>query len=139
LIANEEMMSTLKNNFIEEYFMDPAYSCIPPCKPKLKLIVLSGFYLEKKTTVISAFIFVTNEKVETFLSIFEYLKNNFQFNPKNIMVYFRLSQIKAIQKVFQRCNIHFYFFHFSQSIGLNLKKYGLCGKGTYTINYELFI
>ena len=52
---------------------------------------------------------------------------------------FRLSQIKAIQKVFPRCNIHFFFFHISQSIWRNLKRYGLCGKGTYQTNYELLL
>ncbi len=139
LIANEEMLNTLKNNLIEEYFIDATYSCVPPSKPKFKLLVLSGFDIENKTTVLSAFILVTNEKIDTFIKIFQYLKTNYQFNPKNIMADFRISQIKAIQKVFQRCNIHCCFFHFSQSIWRNFKKNGLCGKGTYITNYELLI
>lgn len=65
--------------------MDSSYFCVPPCKPKFKLIVLSGYDIGKRITVLSAFILVTNEKVVTFLNIFEYLKNTFQFNPNNIM------------------------------------------------------
>ena len=76
------MLSTLKNNLIEEYFIDATYSCIPPSKPKFKLIVLSGFDIESKTTVLSAFILVTNEKIDIFMSIFQYLKNAYKFNHK---------------------------------------------------------
>ena len=85
LIANEEMLK-LKNNLIEEYFIDATYSCVPPSKPKFKLLVVSGFDIESNTTVLSPFILVTNEKIDTFIKIFQYLKTNYQFNPKNIML-----------------------------------------------------
>ena len=96
LIANEEMVNTLKNNLIEEFFIDATYSCVPSSKPKFKLIVISGYDIESKTTVLSAFILVTDEKTDTFIKIFQFLKNNYQFNPKNIMADCRISQIHAI-------------------------------------------
>ena len=80
-----------------------------------------------------------NEKYETITSIVDYLKNKYNFNPKNMMSDFRMSQIKAIQKCFPHCNIHGCFFHFSQSIWRNFKKYGLGGKGTYSRNHELLL
>ena len=50
-----------------------------------------------------------------------------------------MSLIKAIQKCFPHCNIHGCFFHFSQSVWRNFKKYGLGGKGTYSRNHELLL
>ena len=78
-----------------------------------------------------------NEKHETFENIFEILKKNYQFNPKNFIAEFGTSQIKAIQKCFPQCNVHCYFFHFSKAIWCNFKKCGLSGKGTYSNNHEL--
>ena len=74
--------------------------------------------------------------LKIFLNI---LKKNYQFNPKNFMVDFPTSQIKAIQRCFPRCNVHCCFFHFSQAIWRNIKKCGLSGKGTYSKNHELLI
>lgn len=133
------MIDNLKNNLIEEYFMDATYLYVPPNVHKFKLLVLSGYYIDNKSTNIYCFILVMNEKYEKFENIFEYLKKNYQFNPKNFMADFRTSQIKAIQKCFPRCNVHCSFFHFSQAIWRNFKKCGLSGKGTYSKNHELLL
>ena len=50
---------------------------------------------------------------------------------------FRISQIKAAKKIFPHSNLHCCFFHYSQAIWNNMKKYDLCSKGTYTQNTEL--
>lgn len=76
----------------------------------LKLLVISGFEFEKKTTHICSFVLIVNEKEDTYKNIFEFLKSKYQFNPKNMMADFRLSQIHAIQKCFPLCNIHGLFF-----------------------------
>lgn len=78
-----------------------------------------------------------NEKEFTYEILFTYLKEKYYFNPRNFMVDFALGQIKAINSVFPEYQIHSCFFHFSQSIWKNFKKYNLCGKGTYEDNYEL--
>ena len=128
IIANKDMLLNLKNNLIDEFFIDTTYSCVPPSVHNFKLFVINGFEFESKKTDICSFILIMNEKYETFTSIFDYLKNKYNFNPKNMMSDFRMSQIKAIQKCFPHCNIHGCFFHFSQSIWRNFKKYGLGGK-----------
>ena len=85
------MLDNLNNNMIDEYFMDTTYSCVPPNIHKFKLFVISGYEFNNKSTHICAFILIINEKYETFVNIFQYLKNTYQFNPKNIMSDFRMS------------------------------------------------
>ena len=43
IIAVNEMLSNLKDNIIEEFFIDATYSCVPPNIHKFKLIVLIGY------------------------------------------------------------------------------------------------
>lgn len=139
IISTQEMLNNLQNNLIDEFFMDATYSCVPPSIIKFKLLVLCGYESAENKICLLAFILIMNEKKETFENIFIYLKNRYKFNPTNFMCDFKLSQVQAIQKVFVRCNIHCCFFHYSQSIWRNFKKYQLCGKGTYDTNYELLL
>ena len=125
------MLLNLQNNLIEEFFMDSTYSCVPPNKNNFKLLVLSGYDMEENKTRICAFILLMNEKKETFENILNYMKVKYKFNLKNLKCDFCLSQVKAIQKIYSRCNIHCCFFHYSQSIWRNFKKYKLCEKGNY--------
>ena len=78
-----------------------------------------------------------NEKEFTFLNVFKILLKKYQFNPTNLMYDFRISQINAAKQIFPHCNLHCCFFHYSQAIWSNFKKYQLCGKGTYGENSEL--
>ena len=72
------------------------------------------------------------------LLIFKYLYENFDFNPKNIMVDFNMAQISGLKNIYgTNINIHFYFFHYFQAIWLNFRKNGLCYKKSYVINSEL--
>ena len=50
---------------------------------------------------------------------------------------FNLAQINAIKAIFPQCLINTCFFHFSQAIWKNFRKYDLCGKNTYNDNLEL--
>ena len=108
-----------------------------PTKPKMKLMVLCGYNAINKKTVLCCFILLQNEKEFTFKKIFEYLRDNYSFNPPKIMCDFRLSQINACKNIFPNCLIHCCFFHFSQCIWNKFKKYNMCGKGTYKDNYTL--
>ena len=64
-----------------------------------------------------------NEKEYTFSFIFNYLKNEFSFSPRNFMADFAMGQINAIKSIFPECKIHSCFFHFSQAVWKNFKKY----------------
>ena len=70
-------------------------------------------------------------------NIFKVLLAKYYFKPKNIMCDFRTSQIKAAKRIFPHANIHCCFFHYSQALCNNMKKYNLCGERTYAQNAEL--
>ena len=50
---------------------------------------------------------------------------------------FNTAQIKAINTIFPEYKLNTCFFHFSQAIWKNFRKYDLTGKGTYKTNSEL--
>jgi len=85
LLANKQIITNLKNNQIIEYFFDCTYKCVPPTKPKMKLVVLCGYNAISKKTVLCCFILLQNEKEFTFKKIFEHLRDNFSFNPPKII------------------------------------------------------
>ena len=100
-------------------------------------MVISGYDFNNKKTELCCFILIMNEKEFTFYNIFKVLLAKYHFNPKNIMCDFRTSQIKAAKKIFPHANIHCCFFHYSQALWNNMKKYNLSGEGTYAQNAEL--
>ena len=51
------------------------------------------------------------------MSIFQYLKNAYKFNPKNIMADFRISQIQAIKKYFKDATLIVAFFILVRAYG----------------------
>ena len=70
IITNNKMLDNLKNNLIEEYFIDATYSCVSLNIHKFKLIVLIGYDIENISINICCFILIMNEKYETFENIF---------------------------------------------------------------------
>ena len=116
------MLKNLKNNLINEYFMDCTYKCVPHSIYKFKLMVLSAFEYISRKTCICCFILLMNEKEFTFLNVFKILLKKYQFNPTNLMYDFRISQINAAKQIFPHCNLHCCFFHYSQAIWSNFKK-----------------
>ena len=131
------MLDNLKDNLINEYFMDCTYKIVPSNSNNFKLMVLSGYNSSKNKTMLCLFALITNEKEYTFSKLFSYLKEKYSFNPHNFMCDFSLGQINALKAVFPEVQIHCCFFHFSQAIWSNFKKNELCGLGTYEKNSEL--
>ena len=109
------MLNNLKDNLINKYLMDCTYKIIPPNNNNFKLMVLSGYNSTKNKTMICLFALITNEKKNTFSTLFSYLKEKFSFNPHNFMCDFALGQINAFKKVFPDVQLHCCFFHFSQA------------------------
>ena len=92
--------------------MDCTYKCVPQSSPRFKLMVLTGFDPEEKKTKLCAFILINNENESTFDNIFQNLKDNYSFRPRNIMCDFSKAQIKSIQKIFKDCKLHMQFLSF---------------------------
>ena len=61
IIGNEDMFIKLKNNQINEFFMDCIYSVVPPSIYKYKLIVLCGYMKNIKNFII-CFYFINKRK-----------------------------------------------------------------------------
>ena len=137
IIGKESMFNNIKNNKISQFFMDCTYKCVNQSSPRFKLMVLTGFDPEEKKTKLCAFILINNEDESTFDNIFQNLKDNYSFRPRNIMCDFSKAQIKSIQKIFKYCKLHCCFFHFSQCIWNKFRKYNLCGKNAYNENSSL--
>lgn len=112
LIANEEMYNNLKDNQINKFFFDCTYKMVHPNKNKFKLMVLSGFNIVSKKTLLCLFVLLPNEKENTFKALFKILKENYHFNPRNIICDFALWQIKAVKEIYPDTQIHCCFFTF---------------------------
>lgn len=131
------MLDNLSNNLIAQYFMDSTYKAVPPANPKYKLMVISAFNNHINKTVLCCFILLHKEDESTFKQIFIYLKNNYNFSPRNLMCDFALRLINAAREIFPDCSLHCCFFHYSQCLWKNFRKYRLCGKNTYNDNCAL--
>ena len=131
------MLDNLLNNLITQYFMDCSYKEVPLTFPKYNLMVISAFNNNINKTVLCSFILIYKKNESTFKHIFTYLKDNYNFSPINLMYDFALSQINGAKEIFPDCSLHCCFFHYSQCLWKNFRKYRLCGKNTYNDNYAL--
>ena len=50
IIARDDMLSDLKNNQINEFFMDCTYKMVPQNKNNFRLMMLCGYYFQKIKT-----------------------------------------------------------------------------------------
>ena len=138
IIGNSELFSNLKDNLINQFFMDCTYSAVPPSINKYKLLVICGYNSSKNKTVLCCFILIRNENEITFTEIFKYLYETYSFNPKNVMVDFNMAQINGLKNIYgNNIFIHGCFFYYSQAIWRNFRKNGLCYKNSYSSNSEL--
>ena len=86
-----------------------AYKMVHPNKNKFKLMVLSGFNIVSKKTLLCLFVLLPNEKENTFKALFKILKENYHFNPRNIMCDFSLGQIKEVKEIYPYTNSMLFF------------------------------
>ena len=108
-IANEAMYNNIKYNKINQFFFDCTYKMVPPNKNKFKLMVLSGFNIVSKKLYYVRFVLLTNKKENTFKALFKILKENYHFNPRNIMCDFSLGQIKEVKEIYPYTNSLLFF------------------------------
>ena len=114
--------------------MDCTYKAVPSNIYNFKLMVICGLDLNINKTVLCSLILLSKENCSTFKNILKYLSNKYSFKPRRFMCDFNIAQIKAINSIFLDCKLNTCFFHFSQAIWINFRKYDLCGKGIYNTN-----
>ena len=133
------MYNNLINTNIQQYFADTTYHAIPPTVRKFKLFIISGFNLKDKNSHICCYALIQNEKFETYFKIFSVLKNTYNFNPKMITIDFSKALTKAINMNFPEGIIIKCYFHWSQALWKNMKKYSLIEKEMLKRNEELML
>lgn len=69
-------------------------------------MVLSGFNIVSKKTVLCLFVLLTNENENAFKALFKLIEENYHFNPRNIMFDFSLGQIKVFKEIYPDTQIH---------------------------------
>ena len=90
-----------------------------------KLMTITCINKKTNSTKICCFIAFKYQDVESYIRIFEYLKNNFNFSPKIVHIDYEQSLRLSLLNQFQKENkplILFCFFHFIKSIKERLKK-----------------
>ena len=100
LLGTINIFANLKDNLINQYFMDCTYSAVPSSIYKYKLLVICGYNQSKDKTVLYGFILMHNENENTFTQIFKYLYEKYDFNPKNLMADFNMAQINGLKNIY---------------------------------------
>ena len=70
IIANDQMLAQIKNNFVDQFFMDCTYRAVLPNIYKCRLMLIVGFDSNKKNSIMQ-FYLIKKWKETTFKIIFE--------------------------------------------------------------------
>ena len=100
-IMTKDMEDNIKSIHNTQYFVDVTYYCIPPNNKKYRLFVLLAFNKEKYHSTICNLSMISNENIETFYTIFDFLKNKYDFKPKNVTIDFSSAEYNAIKKIYK--------------------------------------
>ena len=83
LILTKNIKDNLNNEIVNSIFIDCTYKIIPPGLRDYKFLVIVGYDNIKDKLNLYLFALIKHENKETFECILNYLKINFNFNPKN--------------------------------------------------------
>ena len=125
------LTDSMKENIIKninkklQFFADCTYNVIPWQNKNFKLFVLIAFNTTANKTELCSLVLLTNENVETFSNIYEYLIDKYNFYPTKMTVDCQKANIIAIQKHFPNCYIIICYFHIIRRFVLHLPKYNL--------------
>ena len=117
---SKEMENNINSNNNTQYFADVTYYWVPPNNKKFKLFTLLALNKEKYHTTLCNLSMIFNENTETFYTLFDYLKNKYNFKTKYITIDFSVAEYYGFKKVFKDIIIIPCFFHFCQNIVSNL-------------------
>lgn len=120
----------IKETETNEFFLDIIFKIIPKNIRPYKLIVISGIPIKYENPILICFILVKFMDEISYEKIFNYLYENFKFNPSIIHTDFEKSLLLAIKnnKFFENIIHTKCHFHFSQMLRRRLSKIGLCKK-----------
>ena len=108
------------NNMHSQFFADCTYNVIPSQNKNFKLFILIAFNNEKQKTELCAIVLISNENVETFDVIYQYLYSKYKFQPKKITVDCQKSHIISLQKIYPNSYIIICYFHIIRRLVIHL-------------------
>ena len=111
-IMTQEMEENISSEYNSQFFSDVTYYCIPPNNCKYKLFILLSFNNQKFKTTLCNISMICNENIETFITLFDYLKNRYKFNHKYITTDFSKAEILAYKSIFSETIIIPCFYHY---------------------------
>ena len=124
IFGNKERIKLLNNKNCIEFFIDITFDVVPKKFKPLKLMSIATIDSITNKTYLVCFIFIRYQDAISYERIFDYLKENFMFNPQIIHTDFEASLAHAIKKAkfFSNKVIHVKcLFHFVKSLMDKLK------------------
>ena len=122
----KDRLNLMKNSLYNEYFLDITFKIIPKCYRPYKLLTIASIDKENCKAILICFVLFVYMDGESFLKIFEYLFNNYNFNLIILHSDYEKGFQYAIKKAkfFKENIIHVNCsFHFIKSVREKLKKY----------------
>ena len=104
IIMTKEMEENIQLNFNLQYFSDVKYY----------LFVLLAFNKNLYKSILCNIPLISNENIETFSTLLEFLNNIYQFNPKRVKLDFSKAEFTSFKIVFPNIRIIPFFYHFCQ-------------------------
>jgi hypothetical protein len=101
----KKMENNLTNNNNTQFFADTTYNAVTYCNKKFKLWVLIAFNKEIQHSILCWLALIKNENKETYLTIFVYLNNKYNFNPELIIIDLGRGCYAAIKEKYKNTNI----------------------------------
>ena len=136
----KDRLNLMKNKNFYEYFIDITFRIVPKCYRPYKLMSISTLDNINKKTILIGFVFFIFMDAISYQKIFQYLNENYEFNPIIVHSDYEKSISIALKnsKFFKNDIIHIKcFFHFIKSIREHLKKYTKNKRYLTKINYEI--
>ena len=121
IIMNEEMEKNIILEDNSQYFADITYYALPPKPQKYKIFAILAFNNKLFKSVLCNISLIANENKETLITLFEYLKEKYKWNPKLVSIDFSDAEYNAFLYVFPQIQFIPCFFHFIVNISKRIK------------------
>ena len=87
-----------------------------------KILIILAFNSKEFKSILYNILLIANENKEILITVYEYLKNKYQWNHQLISIDFSKAELKSLKYVFKNITIVPCFFHFISNIIKHLKQ-----------------
>ena len=134
IFATQKSISLLKDTNIKQYFIDTTYRCIPhELDDSKSLLVMIGYNSAKDLFELILVGLLSNEDTNIFKDFYNFIINNYDWNPQLLTFDFGKANLKAIKEIFKNnkeikiipCLFHLLqcWWRKASLLGLRKKKY----------------